>query len=271
MRLILYYFLFLILSSCGTTSYVNYTDPNYLNSEEFDVYEEPEYQNTATETSIENDTTTYEENTSNYYYGENYSHRIRRFYKPMYYSGYYSGLYNDWYSYDPFYWGNSMYYGVNWHHPYSNYHNYWSYPYYSYYSPNYYSNFYRPYYYGYNYIPNHSSVRNNLIYGHRGSLTSKKKTNIKLRGQFNNDRNKSISNIPNRNYNSYKNISNNPKKDNISEIKNVKNNRQNLEKQQIRNTRSKKIERSNNYRTNKSNRSIRSYSTPKKNTTRKRK
>ena len=119
--------LILSLGSCITSNHVHYNDPNYLHSHEFKTYEEITTNNQSEDKLITNDTlnskTSY--TTENDYYDYSFSSRIRRFHRPMYYSGYYGGIYTDyyWYNNDPYYWGTSIYYGYN-----------WQYPYYSYYS-----------------------------------------------------------------------------------------------------------------------------------------
>lgn len=112
---------------------------------------------------------------NNYYYGDNYnlddyydyaySSRIKRFHRYHYSGfGYYHGYYTDmyWYTYDPFYYGVSIYYGYPWWYPssyyYSPYSVYWGsgwgYGYYPYYSPWYgygygYGGYWGGYYNGY--------------------------------------------------------------------------------------------------------------------------
>ena len=141
MRTIFIPFLLLFICSCVTTTHVNYTDPNYLNSSEFNVYHAPEEKSEADiETNNFEDSTEVYVDSYTHDYDYSYSSRLRRFHRPMYHSNYYGGIYTDyyWYNHDPFYCGTSIYYGYNWYSPY-----------YSYYNPYYYSHFYRPYYYGY--------------------------------------------------------------------------------------------------------------------------
>ena len=171
--------LILFLTSCSTTNNTYYySDPNYLGSDEFSSYEEVTNNRIKNQVEEGTDTILDSENeyTINNYYDYSYSSRIRRFHRPIYYSGYYGGIYTDyfWYSNDPFYCGTSIYYGYNWHSPYYSYHNYSPY-YYPYYFGNYYS------YNGYGYYNNHYNTLHNpyninnhdaYISGHRGSLSS---------------------------------------------------------------------------------------------------
>jgi len=138
MKSLLFTSIFLLFfSSCITTAHVHYSDPNYLNIDEFSTYEEMTAKNQAESESFVADTVVYTSTdyTADNYYDYSFSSRIRRFHRPMYYSGYYGGIYTDyyWYNNDPFYCGTSIYYGYNWHSPY--------YSYYSY-SPYYYGNYY---------------------------------------------------------------------------------------------------------------------------------
>jgi hypothetical protein len=164
----------LFLSSCITSTHVHYSDPNYLGSTEFTIYEdivtEPvaEIEPTQDTDSI-TDNYYQDYNVADDYYDYSFSSRIRRFHRPMYSSNYYGGLYTDyyWYNNDPFYCGTSIYFGYNWNSPY--------YSYYSY-SPYYYNNYSA---YGYNshqhHTPNYTyynSNNNNHTTGHRGSLSS---------------------------------------------------------------------------------------------------
>ena len=164
----------LFLSSCITTTHMNYSDPNYLASTEFSSYDD-----IVTEPLAEIEQTQYTDTITNDYYSEHdvaddyydysFSSRIRRFHRPMYYSNYYGGLYTDyyWYNNDPFYCGTSIYYGYN-----------WNSPYYSYYSPYYYNNYNSYYAYGHNNYHHNTptytnyNTNNNHTTGHRGSLSS---------------------------------------------------------------------------------------------------
>ena len=151
--------LLLSLSSCITTTHVHYSDPNYLNSDEFSTYEEMTANNQEESESFTNDTVVDSgaEYTADDYYDYSFSSRIRRFHRPIYYSGYYGGIYTDyyWYNSDPFSCGTSIYYGYNWHSPY--------YSYYSY-SPYYYGGYYTPYYYGGYYSYNRYKHQYNNLY-----------------------------------------------------------------------------------------------------------
>jgi len=167
----------LFLSSCITSSHVNYSDPNYLSSTEFSSYDDIVTEPIA-EIEQTQDTNTITDNyyseydVADDYYDYSFSSRIRRFHRPMYSSNYYGGLYTDyyWYNNDPFYCGTSIYYGYNWNSPY--------YSYYSY-SPYYYNNYNSYSAYGYSnhqhHTPNYTyynSNNNNHTTGHRGSLPS---------------------------------------------------------------------------------------------------
>lgn len=160
------------------STHVNYSDPNYLNSEEFSTYEEITTYNQGDTKSFTADTTidSSAEYTTDDYYDYSFSSRIRRFHRPMYYSGYYGGIYTDyyWYNNDPFSCGTSIYYGYNWLSPY--YYPYYSYSpfYFDYYSPYYYWNYYS---FSHHYHPYHNTYHNTnnnnaYITGHRGSLSS---------------------------------------------------------------------------------------------------
>ena len=167
--------LILFFSSCITSTHVHYSDPNYLNSDEFNTYEEIYTNNYGEQESLSNDTTI-NSNTdylTNDYYDYSFSSRIRRFHKPIYYSRYYSGIYTDyyWYNNDPFFCGTSIYYGYNWHSPYYSYYSYSPY-YFNYYSPYYYGNYYS--YNGYHHHAQYNThhTHNAYINGNRGSLSS---------------------------------------------------------------------------------------------------
>ncbi|MAW21616.1 MAG: hypothetical protein CMD16_04390 [Flavobacteriales bacterium] len=179
----------LFLTSCLTTANMNYSDPNYLGSDEFSTYDEITANNQIDRQEIASDTN----NTiNNYYetddyYDYSFSSRIRRFHRPMYGSSYYGGIYTDyyWYNNDPLYCGTSIYYGYNWNSPY----------YYDYsYSPYYYDYYYTPYYTGiyyghygyYGYRPyqhyNHNlnaHSNKHYTYGHRSTLSTKENRGVK--------------------------------------------------------------------------------------------
>ena len=116
--------LVLFISSCVTTNQVFFSDPNYLNSDEFSSAEtiNEAYKKTYSENTLENQDTIlendqYDAYDNDYYYNFSYSSRIRRFHRPMMLNyGFYSGYYTDyyWYNPDPFYWGSSIYYGYGW-------------------------------------------------------------------------------------------------------------------------------------------------------------
>ncbi len=131
------------------------------------------------------------------YYDYTYASRIRRFHTG-YYSGfgYYHNYYTDmyWYTYDPFYYGVSIYYGYPWWYPsyysyYRPYSWYWGYGYgYGYYNPwyygygygygyGYYGGYWNGYYDGYwdgyhNYYYNSYDGTNGTYYGPRNYITS---------------------------------------------------------------------------------------------------
>jgi len=206
MRKLLIPILFLMaLSSCISTTHVNYSDPNYLESNEFNAYNVEKETNEITITT--NDTIGNIINHDDFYepadyYDYSYSSRIRRFLRPMYYSNYYGGIYTDyyWYNNDPFYCGTSIYYGYNWHSPYYTYYNYS--PYYNnFYTPYFYGNYYS--YYGYNYYNHYltnsyyNNPYNNNSYttGHRGSLSTTVNRGIKantIASHLNNNNSKNI-------------------------------------------------------------------------------
>ena len=108
----------MIISSCTTTyNTYHYSDPNYLNADEFtqnnNLIEKNNNEIKEVQDSIKEEVTTGDIN--NYYgdyyesedpYNSYYSSRIRRFHRPMFGYSYYGGLYtnNYWYNrYDPFY------------------------------------------------------------------------------------------------------------------------------------------------------------------------
>ena len=174
--------LVLFFTSCITTTHVHYSDPNYLKSDEFSTYEQMTANNQVESESLTTDTLV-ESNTdyiADDYYDYSFSSRIRRFHRPMYYSGYYGGIYTDyyWYNNDPFYCGTSIYYGYNWHSPYYSYYSYSPYYFDYYYTPYYYGNYYSNYgynphcYSSYNNYYTNSNDNNAYVTGHRGSLSS---------------------------------------------------------------------------------------------------
>ncbi|MDR0790352.1 MAG: hypothetical protein LBO06_06120 [Bacteroidales bacterium] len=123
-----------------------YADPAYEKTT--DVYVDSLIADDATAEAQGYDYASYDDDD---YYDYAYSARIRRFHRPYlaydYYSDYYTNLY--WYTYDPLYWGTSIYLGYHWWYP----------SYYSYYWG------YSPYcWYGYNYYGHHHHGH----YGHHG-------------------------------------------------------------------------------------------------------
>lgn len=117
---------------------------------------EPDRQ-VSTDYSTEYETVEYDD-----YYDFSYSQRLRRFHNPIYGFSYYDPFYTDLYynTYDPFYWGSSLYFGLNW-----NFGPSWGfnwglgfgYPYYnSWYSP-WGCNWYSPYYWGSPYLYGYGS------------------------------------------------------------------------------------------------------------------
>ena len=164
----------LIFSSCETTYHTRYNDPNYLQSDEFNSYENVEMSSYTQENisdmpeSIEDSTGNYYNTINNYtnYYDFSYAARLKRFYHPssIHYTDYYGGFFTDyyWYTYDPWYWGNSISLSYNWGWP----NNYWTGSYYPYYYSGYYSNLY----YSHNHY--HHNINKNKYRGFVGSLSS---------------------------------------------------------------------------------------------------
>ena len=95
--------LLISISSCTTTyNTYDYSDPNYLESDEFASAPEVEEETIViVEEDNEVDTIFSEENTTinNYYYEDEYdfyySSRIRRFHRPYYNYGYYGNYYTN--------------------------------------------------------------------------------------------------------------------------------------------------------------------------------
>lgn len=185
----------LFFSSCVTYTHFNYTDPNYLQSDEFSSYEElvtNDKKTSSNESSL--DSNTFYDSDSNYFYEEdNFSSRLRRFHRPIY-GGYYGGIYTNysWNSYDPFLFGTSIYHGYNWHSPYYAYYGYTPY-YMGYYTPYYYGSYYT-YNYGSKYHHNYNNTfyynnkkYNSYINGRRGSLSSNS-NDRRIRVNANNNR-----------------------------------------------------------------------------------
>ena len=116
-----------------------YQDSNYQRDSR--VYRElvTEPSEVETESAGEVATEDYSQFDEDDYYDYAYTARIRRFYRPIVYVDYYADYYTDmyWYTYDPFYWGTSIYLGYSWWYP--SYYARW-------YDPFYWS-FYRPWYY----------------------------------------------------------------------------------------------------------------------------
>jgi len=253
--------LILFLSSCITTNYVNYIDPNYLNSDEFSSYEEITSTKQEEPELLANDSTM--DSQADYkvedYYDYTFSSRIRRFHRPMHYSGYYGGIYTDyyWYNNDPFACGSSIYYGYNWHSPYYSIYSYSPY-YFSYYSPHYYGSHYG--YYGYNTYYTKRNKYNSYITGRRGNLSS----NIRSRGTNANRMDNILSNTNQKNSTlrtrDNNALNNNRKYNSQSTIKTNNRNKATIEKNTNRNSTGIKNSNSrSNLRTN-SNRTKNSYS-----------
>ena len=84
------------------------------------------------------------------YYDYSYTARIRRFDNPVigisYYDDYYTNMY--WYTYNPNYWGVSIYLGYSWWYPSWSYYRPYYYNYWGYYDP-FWNPYWSPYYYGY--------------------------------------------------------------------------------------------------------------------------
>lgn len=120
-----------------------YQDPNF--QKQTNSYREA-IQNPGTTSQTSLSDTLQEQPASDYidydeddYYDYAYSARIRRFHSPVIYYDYYADYYTNmyWYTYDPFYWGTSIYLGYSWWYP--TYYSRWYDPFYwSWYSPYYY-------------------------------------------------------------------------------------------------------------------------------------
>ena len=179
----------LFFNACTTANHVHYADPNYLEKNQFSSFEviASSYENE--DQIILTDTTKIDNYYSEYYdaddyYDFSYSSRIRRFHRPMWYSGYYGGIYTDyyWYYNDPFYCGSSIYFGYNWrshYYPYSPYyHNYY---YTTYYGGNHHNGYHHHHYSHYPTTYNYTNNldNNSYSYGHRGSLSSRSSKNLK--------------------------------------------------------------------------------------------
>ena len=122
---------------------------------------------------------------NNYYLSEDdeydfyYSSRFRRFHTPYYGYGYYDPWFSDmyYYTYDPFFWGTSIYFGTYWggfgfynyYSPFSYYR--WGYPYsyYGSYYAGYYDGYWGSHYYNGDYYNNYGR---GSYYGHRSSRSS---------------------------------------------------------------------------------------------------
>ena len=266
--------LILFFGSCITSNNVQYSDPNYLQSDEFSTYEnlniEDQGESESNDTTVDSNT----DYTTNDYYDYSFSSRIRRFHRPIYYSGYYGSIYTDyyWYNNDPFYCGTSIYYGYNWLSPYYSFYSYSPY-YFDYYTPYYYGGHYTYTKYGYGYGQQYVSHNNNynaFITGNRGSGLSSSR---KGRGVNLNAPNKILSNTTNR-ISNIKSSKNTVRKSTIENrnqrsISTIKSNENNLENTTIRNNsvrnnstiKTNKRTNSNNISNTKTNRNNRSYST----------
>lgn len=129
-----------------STNYV-YQDPNY--KKQVRSYREAIGENESANAQVESDSSLveadygYSEYEQDDYYDYAYSARIRRFHSPFLYSDYYSDYYTNlyWYTYDPFYWGTSIYLGYSWWYP-SYYHRWYDPFYWSWHSPYWYHNHY---------------------------------------------------------------------------------------------------------------------------------
>ena len=129
----LFYTLFiLLLSSCITSTDIIYNDPNYLKSTEFSSYNKVKKEKSIISDTTSNTQTDHYETDNNYY--SDYSSRIRRFHRPVFYSNYYSGFYTNyhwhhhdpfWQYYDPYYYGSNIYFNYGIYDPF----------YYDYYNP----------------------------------------------------------------------------------------------------------------------------------------
>jgi len=258
----------LFLGSCITSNHVNYNDPNYLTSNEFSTYAEIT-QNQQEEKELFN-TDTVEEENINYsaddYYDYSFSSRIRRFHRPLYYSGYYGGIYTDyyWYNNDPFSCGTSIYLGYNWHSPYYSYYTYSPY-YFGYYTPYYYGNYYSYYALGHNqyhyglYNSNYvnSNDHNAYITGHRTSLTSNGGgRGLNTNNNILSNTRKETSTLNIRNNNSIKDKVSNKRKYNLDATKKTNNTPKNRPEVKQQNNRSRNNTIKNSNRNNNRNNTI---------------
>ena len=269
----LHLLLILCFTSCITSTHVHYSDPNYLNSNEFSTYEEMTKNHQIEQESFTTETTA--DSNSHYstddYYDYSFSSRIRRFHRPIYYSGYYGGIYTDyyWYNNDPFFCGTSIYYGYNWYSPYYSYYSYSPF-YFDYYTPYYYGNYhlYHGYGYGYNHYhhASHNTYANGNNYnayitGHRGRLSSNnggRKINLNTTSTTNTKRGQTtIKNNTDRNHSTINTNSNRGK----NSYSNTKRNTRSYKSNDRSNSRSyKSNDRSNNRSYNSNNRSNKSNS-----------
>lgn len=152
--LLLLGFLLGILTSCSTTYVASLPkDDVYYSSKDY-------YQPVQQEQQISYD--------SNTYYDYEYTAKIRRFHSPVFYSSYYSDYYTDlyWYTYDPFYYGTSIYVTYNWLWPsYGGFYYGYTSPYW-YYNPYYLGNVYWGFGYNYGYYPYYYYPYHNHFWGH---------------------------------------------------------------------------------------------------------
>ena len=166
----------IILSSCMISTDVVYNDPNYLKSTEFKEYNEIISERNQV---IDNDSIVQSENyeSEDGYYYHDYSSRIKRFHRPLFYSDYYSGFYTgyNYHNYDPYwdfnypYYNSSIYFGYQFN-PYS----------YGYYHNPYYYGMYHGYHWNHHYP--HYTLYNKKSFdqytrGKRYSLQSKHNNN----------------------------------------------------------------------------------------------
>ncbi|MDR1006831.1 MAG: hypothetical protein LBL74_08240 [Bacteroidales bacterium] len=171
-----------LFSSCASGSYYTYDDVYTSGAErakrevsvtprkEVQPYNNPAYAQTTevyTDT-VAVDSTQAVTQSSDYssydeddYYDYAYAARIRRFHRPFlvydYYDDYYTNLY--WYTYNPLYWGISIYLGYNWWYP--SYYYSWGY------NPYYWGGYYHPYYgYHHHHYHNHHWGHNHYDRNH---------------------------------------------------------------------------------------------------------
>lgn len=147
-----------ILMSCSLTKNTINDDIYSTSKDKYLLNSETNYYQSGINNIPQNSNTNYSEQitekgsdgntyvTNNYYnfdpddyYDYSYTARIRRFHRPYLGFGYFDGFYTNlyWYTYDPWDWGISIYFGYHW----------WPYYHYYYYPATVYIGFYYPWYY----------------------------------------------------------------------------------------------------------------------------